>query len=1000
MPYYNEKIEKDAEKFITVIESKVYQKIAELETTAWITAEPVPYENRMQGKETRLSLGTRWGELWDCAWFHFTGCVPDKAKGKKIVLRIDVSGEACVFDDSGNPVQGLTNVMPYGLARATKRVVPFLDQAEGGEKVDLWADGGCNDLFGRYRENGILQEASIAVCDERIRKLYYDYVVLYELMKVIPATKARHFSIMNALNKAANVLYAFNEEEVELAIHILKKELDKKGGDPSLTVSAVGHAHIDLAWLWPIRETIRKGARTFSSVLAFMERYPDYVFGSSQPQLYAWMKQYYPGLYKRIQSRVKEGRWEVQGGMWVESDCNVSGGEALIRQILYGKRFFRQEFGKDVEVLWLPDVFGFTGALPQIMLKSGLRYFMTMKISWNMFNKLPHHTFYWQGIDGSRVLTHMLPEGNYNSGACPVEVNKIESNFQERGLSSHALMLFGIGDGGGGPGTPHLEKLERMKNLDGIPPVIQEPAINFFRKIEEENLELKSWVGELYLERHQGTLTTQARNKWFNRRMETALRELEFAGVLASHFAGSAYPSEELDTIWKEVLLYQFHDILPGSSIKRVYDESLERYSAMYEKVHALMKDAYQAFAAVLGSSGMASPYAVFNSTSWDRSEWIKLDNKWVKTNVPAMGWSVVDANSGSAMEGRSCLHADIHGIENEILAIQFGDDGSIRSVFDKQYMREVLDTGSPANILKVYEDKGDAWDFDINYRERKPEKFILKDRQPFLDGPRAGVRMVYTYHQSELTQEVVLTEGERRIDFITKIQWNERFKMLRTNFAVNIHADCATCNIQFGTIKRPTHQNTSWDMARFEVCAHKWVDLSQGDYGIALLNDSKYGHMISGNLLDLNLLRSPNHPGEEADKGEHQFTYSLLPHNGNEAEANVEKDAAALNIPLQTISVTRDQAEKVSIPQSFISKDAKNIVIETVKAAQEGDGIIIRLYEVYGKGTKAHIQPKFDFQKVFLVDMMEENPAELTIDGKMIELQFKPYEIHTIKLL
>ncbi|SFP68267.1 alpha-mannosidase [Caldicoprobacter faecalis] len=1001
MPYfYNKNIERSLDWVLKKIQKSIYKVVDELKITAWVTPEPVPFEQRMTGIKKELSIGDKWGNLWDCAWFHFTGVVPESAAGSNVVLLIDISGEACIVDSNGCPIQGLTpaaSTFDYSLGFPGKKVVPLFKNAQGGEVIDIWADAGCNDLFGVLKDDGVIKEAYIAVCNETMRELYYDFEVLYELMQHIPQDKARYHSIAWALMEACKVLRNFTEEEAKEARAILAPELSKEGGHPSLTISAIGHAHIDLAWLWPIRETIRKGARTFSTVLALMERYPDYVFGASQPQLYQWMKEYYPSLYQKIKEHVFKGRWEPQGGMWVEADTNITGGESLIRQILYGKRFFKKEFDYDVKTLWLPDSFGYTASLPQIMKKCGIEYFMTIKLSWNEYNKYPHHTFLWEGIDGSSVLVHMPPEGTYNSSAAPRAIIKAEKEYLDKGVSDRCLMLFGIGDGGGGPGEEHLERLKREKNLDGLVPVVQEPAIKFFQRLEKNKNKYQTWVGELYLEKHQGTYTSQARNKRYNRKMELELRELEWACVLSFLISGYPYPQNELERIWKEVLLYQFHDILPGSSIKRVYDESLARYEILMNEVKELKQKAYLSWINTLDVGEMVCPVAVINSLSWERDEWISVEGQWLKVKVPPMGYTVVDA---SIHQRQVCgLIAGDNLLENDKLRIKFAADGSIESIFDKEYNREVLSTGSFANKLAVYDDKGDAWDFPIFYDQIPCEFFTLQSASFYIDGPKAVANQVYRYGASTIEQKVVLTLGSRRVDFITKVDWHESNKMLRTSFPVNIHTNEATCDIQFGNIKRPVHRNTSWEMAKYEICAHKWVDLSQKDYGVALLNDCKYGYKVLDNVIDLNLLRSATYPDSEADRGVHEFTYALYPHPGDHVEGGVAREGYELNIPLNVIPLDACKNGAMPREKTFMEVEARNIIIETVKKAEDSDDIIIRLYENSGAGTKTKIKFYFTFKSVCLVNMMEEEIEMLNMEKNGVELYFRPYEIHTLKV-
>ncbi|MDF2543847.1 MAG: alpha-mannosidase [Herbinix sp.] len=994
MPYPINEIKPNIENALHTISNHIYESIAPLSVTMWKTKEPVPFNERTTGEMKEISIGESWGDVWDCAWFHMIGEVPASAAGKKVVLLIDFSGEACIFDSEGCPIQGLTNVssgFDFSLGKPGKRVVDLSTCAKGEEKIDLWADAGCNDLFGSYRDHGILKEAHVAICKEEMRQLSYDFEVLYKLWSVLPENSSRAKSILHSLNKAALLLNEYTEEEATKAREILAKELNKKGGDPSLRMSTIGHAHIDLAWLWPIRETKRKGARTFSTAIKMMEKYPEYVFGASQAQLYDWIKENHPALYEKIRERIKEGRWEAQGGMWVEADTNISGGEALVRQIMYGKRFFEQEFQKDMRVLWLPDVFGYTGSLPQLLKKAGIDYFMTIKLSWSAHNKFPHHTFKWSGIDGSEVLTHMPPEGTYNSAALPTSIKRAEEDYQDSGVAKECLMLFGIGDGGGGPGEEHLERLLREKNLDGIIPVTQECSIDFFDRLKEDWNEYKTWKGELYLEKHQGTFTTQARNKRFNRKLEIGLRELELIAVLAQLKGKFEYPAKELEVLWKEVLLYQFHDILPGSSIKRVYDETQVRYQAITEAMNELLQKAYQAL--------LQDRTVAVNTLSWYREEWLKLKGQWIKAAVPALGYSELsDQTAAIWKDGKDYPKAEDKLLENELLSVKFNHDGSICSVFDKEFNREVLLPGQAGNRLSVYYDKGDAWDFSIQYHQRPSMEFCLESTQVLQDGPKAELLQTYTYGNSRLEQRVILMSGSRKLDFVTKVIWHESDKMLRTSFPVNVMAMEATCDIQFGNIKRPTHTNTGFDMAKQEICAHKWVDVSEPNYGVALLNDCKYGYQVSNNVLDLNLLRSPHYPDENADQGEHEFTYSLYPHGGNHTTGKVNQAAYELNMPL-----VLHESDKTSDPvlqsESFLEADQENIIVEAVKKAEDSDAIILRLYESHGIVTSAKIRLGVKPTSVKLVDLCEREINSLEPQGNEVMLQFKPFEVHTLKV-
>ena len=972
------------------IAESIYTEVAQLEIRAWCTREPLPYAQRRSGTERRLSVGDTWGDLFDCAWFYFTGEVPATAAGQHVVLLLDVNGEMCVVDDQGVPARGLTNIsstFDLRLGKPGKRVLEVTPRALGGESVAVWADAGSNDLFGNLQESGMIKEAAIAICDDVVRALYYDFEVLFDLMKALPEDSPRYQQILTGLNDVVHLLYQGISEAAGDARKLLASLLGKQGGDPSLRISAVGHAHMDLAWLWPIRETIRKGARTFSTGLVMLERYPDYVFGASQPQLFQWMKEQYPNLYAKIKERVLEQRIEPQGAMWVEPDTNISGGEALIRQVLQGKRFFMQEFGVDVNYLWLPDVFGYSAALPQILEKSGVSFFSTQKLSWSLINVFPHQSFHWQGIDGTKVLVHMLPEETYNSPAAPRSVRRIEQNYKDKGVSGHSLMVFGIGDGGGGPGEEHLERLMRIKNLAGLSPVTQEPVAAFFRNWEKDAERFPTWVGELYLERHEGTLTTQGRNKWYNRRMEWGLRELEWTSTLTNLLTGAAYPGERLQALWREMLLYQFHDILPGSSIKRVYDESVSRYDEMLQEVVTCIGDNAVLVAESIDTAGMTSPVVAMNSLSWERSEWIELDRRWRRVTVPSMGYAVLDVGA-DPIEVCPTLSASERHLENDVLRVQFAGNGSIVSIYDKRAGREVISEGQAANRLAVYVDMGDAWDFPMDYAEQTPHFLELVAATPHVDGPRASLNQVYRLGHSELTQEIVLTAGSPRLDFASRLRWREPQTMLRTSFPMDIHAEEATFEIQFGHLRRPTHRNTTWDLARDEVTAHKWADLSQRDYGVALLNDSKYGYKIKGNVIDLNLLRSVPYPGPRlvpdedvvpgephhayTDQCDHAFVYALYPHQGDHVEGRVAQAGYELNCPMRVVPV-ESRAGDGPREHSFLQIDAPNVMIEAVKRAEDDDGMIIRLYESENRGTYVNLRLGFPVSSAVETNLMEE---------------------------
>ena len=971
MPYLKERYLRTVRQTADQLRAGIYVDAAPLAVTAYLTDEPLPFHLRTEGRRVELHEGDKWARnTFDCGWFHFKGIVPETCDGKPTVLLIDISGEGLIVDAAGEPVQGITCV-DSGFTRAHgepgKFVCPVADPGRAGEPVDVWMDGAANDLFGTMQNNGRVKRARIGVCDERLFRLSHDMDVLVDYLACADEKSARWNQILFRLYDAcvSGELAALEEAASFL--------LAQKGGDAPLRFTAVGHAHIDLGWLWPIRETKRKGARTFATALQMIERYPDYIFGESQPQLYQWMKEDYPGLYARVKAQVKAGRIEPQGCMWVEADANVSGGEALVRQILYGKQFFMEEFGADIKVLWLPDVFGYNAALPQILKKSGNEVFMTQKLSWSQHNKFPHQTFRWRGIDGTEIFTHMLPDETYNSPLLPNTLLHSEENYAESGLADEALILFGVGDGGGGPGVDHLEAAKRVKNLYGLCPVEQAPAQSMLLRLKEkcEN-RAPVWQGELYLERHQGTFTTAARNKKFNRQMENALRELEFMIALTGDDC-----REALDEIWKEMLLYQFHDILPGSSIQRVYDESQARYRILLERVEALIRERQEK---------LSAGRTVFNSLSWDRATIYEDGGDFYRLSVPAMGFT---GERGEKIDKLS-VSAGANWIENKFIKAVFGEDGALISCFDKRNGREVL--GGPSARYALWrEENADCWDIAIEYTDRRPDYFALQSQTFALEGARAVCRQRYAWGKSRIEVTARLDEDAEYLAFDMKVDWQEADLMLRTAFDTAVVTDRAGCDIQYGLIYRSNHENTLWDKAQFEVCAHKFVDLSEADWGVALLNDCKYGFRVKGGAMDMNILRAQHTPSELTDRGEHELSFALYPHAGGVKAGCVKERAYEFNMPLRVF-----EGEGEGTP-AYSMLRANGAIVEAIKPAQDGNGLVLRAYEPCG--THARMRIQFNgWYDITPCDLLE-NISGKTRVADFIQDDIKPFEILSWRL-
>lgn len=827
-------------------------------------------------------------------------------------------------------------------------------------------------------------------------------------------------------------------ESVEAALPDLKSAIKGAGLPLDVTMSAVGHAHIDVAWLWSLAQTRHKAARTFYTVLHLMQQFPDYHFTQSTPQLYEYVREDHPTLFEGIRTRVAEGRWEPIGGMWVEADTNLTGAEALVRQFLLGRHYFKTHFGENAEspVLWLPDVFGYTWSLPQLIRDAGLDYFMTIKIGWNQYNRMPYDSFWWQGIDGTRVLTHFstTPEiadtfrSQYNSTMTPFEVLGTWRHLQQKADQNHLLTIFGYGDGGGGPTPEMLENTMIMADFPGLPRVTNERAIDFFRRLEAESgASLPTWNGELYLEYHRGTYTTQAANKRANRESEFLLHDAEFLASLASLLdSGFAYPHEALTDLWKLVCLNQFHDIIPGSSISQVYTDSLAQYAEVSRQLQEeIIPTAIRSIQAqVDGTLLLMNPtsFAYSGLVYWriqlaEGHNLITADGEVLITQQDADGgiWLAVNDIPPYSVQGFTISTAAEHPelpeslhvsaapyrLENAYLLAEFNESGDLVRLYDKAQDREVLPEGSIGNQFQAFEDRPinfDAWDIEAYYDDRtwyseSAESIHVKEVGPL----RATLVITRGIMNSTYTQEITLHYDSPQLTFYTDIDWRERHMLLKVAFPVDVLAMHATYDIQWGNVARPTHTNTSWDWARFETVAHKWVDVSEADYGISLLNDCKYGHDVHDGVLRLTLLRSPTWPDPEADKGVHRFTYSLLPHEGDWRSRTIPA-AYWLNDPVRVISETGELTTTAD-QQTLCSVDDANVVIETVKRAEDNNGIVLRLYESHRKRTQTTLRFSRPLHAVWQTNLLEETQSQVQPDDDSytLKLTFRPYEIMTL---
>jgi alpha-mannosidase len=1008
---------KRADKFCAGLEDKWIIESVPFKAEFSRSKDPVPFNKRADGGDPwkEIQTGENWGTEWDSAWFHLSGKVPASWKGSALAAKLDFNGEALLFNEKGEALQGLTNgsVFSQNSARPYRLLS---DKCQGGEEINLIIEASASNLFGINKEDdpkrdapkrhgnylGKVNHMELFSFNKDYYDLYCDFDVLLKLMKALPEKAVRRARILHTLTAAMNAYHG--PQTIAACRIILKKALNEKASDSDLKAVSVGHAHIDTAWLWPMRETIRKCGRTFASQLDLMERYNDYIFGASQPQLYEFTRNYYPSLYKKIKERVKEGRWELQGGMWVEADCNVISGESMIRQFLHGKNYYMDEFGKDVKNLWIPDVFGYSAAMPQIMKKCGVDYFLTQKISWSQFNHFPHHSFMWKGIDGSEVLTHFPPEDTYNSNLDGGALRGAAERFEEKGFLDEFMVLFGVGDGGGGPRAEQIEAGIRQKDLEGTPRVEFGRADDFFTRLEKRKDELASWSGELYLELHRGTLTTQAKVKRYNRLLEQRLRQVEF---LYSLIDLSQYPSAELDRHWKDMLTLHFHDIIPGSSINWVYKDTHESYERIFKDLERIENSLMESDNNTL---------TLVNVLSHIYDEPIELPENWHGFNVtdssgkslsvqkagektyllePVKPMDILIVKKGDPLVEREKPSTLV--LENEMIRYTLNDQGRLISCYDKELEKEIL--SGEGNVFSLYEDlpcNWDAWDIDIYYMDQKIKEGRVVNYTPLSKGDiLQGLQFKYTCGDSVIEQTITLSNRSKMLVFETHVDWKELHKMLRVHFPVDIRTDLASFDIQYGVVKRNTHTNTSWDMAKFEVAGHKYADLSHEQFGAALINDCKYGYRVQGNVLDLNLLRSPNNPDPDADYGEHDFTYAFLPHAGRLEESSVYQKAAMVN--LKPLSLKGKPKTKWQVPCSL---DSKDISLEVLKKSEKDESLVIRVVELKGKESKGMLTMNQKGCSLVETDMMEwKELGEKWQGEKSYQLTLKPFEIRTYRL-
>ncbi|GAB4584099.1 alpha-mannosidase [Nocardia sp. IFM 10818] len=977
----------------------IYPESVPLRVSIWDAPdEPVPVAEGLAAPRTAIESGARWGAPWGTSWLTVEGTVPAEWAGRTVEAIIDLgfdrnmTGFQCeglVYRPDGSPVKGL---------HPRSQWVRIGSPVAGGEQVLLHVEAAANPVIPFFAPTGLGEKATaghepqyrlgrmdLAVFDDEVWQLVQDLEVLGELMHEMPDDPARRYDIVRALERALDAVDLQDVNGSAAAARACLVEVLAAPAVPSAhRISAVGHAHIDSAWLWPLRETVRKVARTTANMTALLEADPEFVFAMSQAAQYDFIKQHRPEVYARVKQAVAEGRFVPAGGMWVESDTNMPGSEAMARQFVHGKRFFLEEFGIENREAWLPDTFGFAAGLPQIIKAAGSEWLLTQKISWSQINQFPHHTFLWEGIDGTRIFTHFPPVDTYNCTMHGREIAHAARNFKDKGRASMSLAPTGFGDGGGGTTREMVAKAARMRNLEGSPKVLWDKPADFFARAEAEYDNPPVWVGELYLELHRATLTSQAKTKQGNRRSEHLLREAELWAATATVRKHAEYPYADLDRLWKTVLLHQFHDILPGSSIAWVHREAEQTYAQVAAELGALIEQAQW----VLGGERVGPN--VFNPTP----------HTW--RGVPAGAAAPVDPVRPCSVTERS---AGGFILDNALLRVEIDARGLLVSIFDHEHQRETLPPDSPANLLQLHQDlpnSWDAWDVDLFYRNRVTDltdaDFVAADT----DSPDAAiVRLGRSFGSSKVEQTIVLRAGARGIEIDTSIDWYETEKFLKLAFPLDIHADRYASETQFGHLYRPTHTNTSWEYAKFEACNHRFVHVAEPGWGVAVANDSTYGHDVTRTVrpdggttttLRASLLRAPRFPDPETDHGSHYFRHSLTP------GASIG-DAVREGYRINLLPSPPGVADPVD-PLFTIDNDA--VVTSAVKLADDGSGdVVLRVYEAHGGRATALVKPGFDTTGFTVCDLLERPlPPAASVIGEPagVRLRLRPFQLVTLR--
>lgn len=1026
--------------WIRVLKEDFYEPIGEISWEAFRTMEHLSVEEALKGAFVPVPAGYTWGNTWEYCWFKGKIVLPKEAEGKRIVMNLSPDGESALF----------VNGKAFGTYRASwvREKHHFVEDnvltscAKAGEEFSILMetyaghyfpeapDGGCVTgpvMPGLYQdtlkegERRKLGSCTYGIWNEDAYQLYMDVDTLYKLLATLDDTGLRAVKVADALEKFTLIVDYEQPKERRIqcyreAREALRPVMEAKNGSTVPVFHAIGNAHLDLAWLWPMEETYRKTERTFAAQLRLLEEYPEYKYIQSQPAAYEMCRERYPELFERIKEAIKEGRWIADGAMWVEPDTNMAGGEALIRQLVHGKRYYQDVLGVKSEVLWLPDTFGYTAALPQILKKCGVKYLVTQKIFWsyNEGDQFPYHYFYWEGMDGSRIISFLPTSYGYSTD--PQEINKTWKNrVQVRDLDAF-LLPFGYGDGGGGPTRDYIEYAKRQEDLEGGVKVKMSSPQEFFEEMDALGGPANTYVGELYFSAHRGTYTSQAMVKRYNRKCELALREMEMWSCLAEN-KGMQYDLQRAEKLWKKLLLQQFHDILPGSSIARVYAEAEKAFEEVMREAEEMTSTALEA----LADTKRADAVTIANSLSFERTALVEVPDVFeagAKTlegervpvqkagnkvkalvTIPACGAvSIVPTEFGDGIGDIEPVSVNCEGdnyiMENRPVKVVINSKGEVISFVLKESGREFA--AGVMNRFRLYKDVPrlfDAWDIDSHYIDQEVEAAVDVKVVPVSSGIEGVLKVTGKISKSSFTQYIRLGADSRRLEFETEVDWKEMHRLLKTDFPVEVYSENIINEMQFGFVERPAHRSRVYDQDRYEVCNHRYSAFCDGSHGAAILNDCKYGISANGNAMQLTLLRASTCPEMRADNKVHNFVYAFTAWEGAFIQSDVVKQGYELNVkPVVAMGATK--------AFSALCIDKENIILDTMKPAEDGSGdLILRFYESQKAAQTATISLAVGAYKAYVCDMLENVEEELEVVNGNISLEFRAFEIKTIRI-